>query len=162
MGVSGAGKSTVGRALADLLGWDLLDGDDLHSPADRAKMAAGQPLRDDDRWPWLRRARAWIDDQVTAGRCGVLACSALTRAHRDVLRDQHVVFAYLQGGRDVLLARLVARQGHFMPAALLESQLATLQEPSADEHAITVQVAAPPAAQAADIVAALRVRHDLR
>jgi carbohydrate kinase (thermoresistant glucokinase family) len=152
MGVAGSGKSTVGAALAGRLGWDLGEGDDLHPASNVAKMAAGHPLSDDDRWPWLARIRSWIDEHVAAGAPGIITCSALKRAYRDVLRDEHVVFVHLAGSREQLAARLTARQGHFMPAALLDSQFADLEPPGADEQAITVSVDASPVAQAAEIV----------
>jgi carbohydrate kinase (thermoresistant glucokinase family) len=138
MGVAGSGKSTVGRALADRLGWDFAEGDDLHPAANIAKMAAGHPLSDADRAPWLALVRDWIDSRVQAGRPGVITCSALKRSYRDVLRDEHVVFVHLSATREQLLPRLVARTGHFMPAALLDSQLADLEPPDDGEQAITV------------------------
>lgn len=147
MGVSGSGKSTVGRLLARELGCDFADGDDLHPAANRAKLAAGHPLRDVDRAPWLRRIADWIDEHIVAGRPGVIACSALTRAYRDVLRRDEVVFVHLDGSPELLRERLRHRSGHFMPAALLDSQLATLEAPGRDEHAITVEIEAPPGEQ---------------
>ena len=154
MGVAGSGKSTIGRLLADRLGWELAEGDELHPEANVAKMAAGQPLTDADRWPWLARVRAWIDEHVAAGRPGVITCSALKRAYRDVLRDPHVVFVHLAGTRDQLAPRLAARRGHFMPVSLLDSQLADLEPPGPDERALTVDISAPPAEQATAIVLA--------
>lgn len=140
MGVSGSGKSTVGRALAVALGWDFVDGDDLHTAYDKAKMAAGQALTDADRAPWLGRAAAVIDEHRRRERPLVMACSALKRAYRDVLRRDAVLFVYLSGARGQLDDRLRQRVGHFMPAALLDSQLATLEPPDADENAITVDI----------------------
>jgi gluconokinase len=152
MGVSGSGKSTVGGVLASRLGWELAEGDDLHPEANVAKMAAGHPLTDQDRRPWLARIREWIDKHVEAGTPAIITCSALKRSYRDVLRDPHVVFVHLSGTRDQLLARLTARQGHFMPASLLDSQLADLEPPEADEQAITIEIGANPTVQAASIV----------
>jgi gluconokinase len=152
MGVSGCGKSTVGGILAGRLGWDLCEGDDLHPRANIEKMAAGHPLTDDDRRPWLLRIRGWIDGHVAAGHPGVVTCSALKRKYRDILRNEHVVFVHLTGSRELLLARLAARQTHFMPAALLDSQLADLEPPGPDEQAITVDIGSPAPAQAATIV----------
>ena len=152
MGVAGSGKSTVGRLLAARLGWDLGEGDELHPAANIAKMAAGQPLTDIDRGPWLRRVRQWIDQRIAEGRPGIITCSALKRAYRDVLRDPHVVFVHLTGPRTVLAARLDARHGHFMPAALLDSQLATLEPPADDEQAITVDISGSLAGQVSTIV----------
>lgn len=155
MGVAGSGKSTVGRLLAQRLGWDFCEGDTLHPAANVAKMAAGQPLTDTDRWPWLALVRSWIDEHLTAERAGVITCSALKRAYRDVLRDPQVVFVHLSGTREQLAGRLATRRGHFMPESLLDSQLAALEPPGADEQALTVDVGATPREQAAAIVQAL-------
>lgn len=152
MGVAGSGKTTVGRLLAERLGWDYCEGDDLHPAENVAKMAAGEPLGDADRAPWLARVQSWIQSQVTAGRPGVITCSALKRSYRNVLRDPHVVFVHLTGDRDLLAARLAARRGHFMPLALLDSQLADLEPPGPGEQALTVDVAASPGDQVAEIV----------
>ena len=140
MGVSGSGKTTVGAALADALGLRFVDGDALHPAANVAKMAAGIPLDDADRAPWLDAVGALL----AAGPV-VVACSALKRTYRDRLRaaapDLDLVF--LDGSRELLASRTAARPGHFMPASLLDSQLATLEPPTADEHPVTVDVAAP-------------------
>jgi carbohydrate kinase (thermoresistant glucokinase family) len=142
----------VGGVLAGRLGWPLEEGDDLHPPENVAKMAAGHPLDDDDRGPWLERIREWIAEREAAGENGIVTCSALKRRYRDVLRDDQVVFVHLAGSREQLLARLTARQGHFMPASLLDSQLADLEPPEADERALTVEIGPSPAVQAATIV----------
>ncbi len=158
MGVAGCGKSTLGTVLADRLGWDLGEGDDLHPPANVALMAAGHPLTDADREPWLELVHEWMTRHVHAGRPGVITCSALKRSYRDLLVtgiSGHVVFVHLCGARELLLARLQTRRGHFMPAALLDSQLADLEPPGADEPAITVDIDVPPAAQAHQVVDAL-------
>jgi carbohydrate kinase (thermoresistant glucokinase family) len=155
MGVSGAGKTTIARALAARLGWDFADGDGFHPQANIDKMAAGQPLTDDDRWPWLRSVADWIRDHTDAGRDAVIACSALKRSYRDVLRGPGVVFVLLAGDRDTIAERLRARHGHFMPIALLDSQLATLEPPASDECAITVDVAASPSEIVDEILAQL-------
>jgi gluconokinase len=152
MGVSGCGKSTIGGVLQGRLGWELCEGDDLHPAANVEKMAHGHPLTDDDRWGWLDRIREWIDAEIAAGRPAVVTCSALKRRYRDRLRDPHVVFVHLAGSRDLLLARLTARQGHFMPAALLDSQLADLEPPGSDEQAVRIDIGAGPAVQAQRIV----------
>jgi gluconokinase len=152
MGVSGSGKSTIGGILAGRLGWPLAEGDDFHPPENVAKMAAGHPLDDADRGPWLARIREWMDAQESAGRSGIVTCSALKRRYRDVLRDGEVTFVYLHGTREQLLARLTARQGHFMPASLLDSQLADLEPPEPDERAIRVGIGATPAVQAQTIL----------
>ncbi len=157
MGVPGAGKSTIGAMLAARLGWPFVDADDLHPPANRRKMAEGQPLDDADRAPWLasiaRRLRQWR----AAGCCGVVACSALRRGYREVITDgkSDVLFAYLKGTEALLAARVAARQGHFMPASLLASQLAALEEPRSDEPALTADAALPPARILAAIIAGL-------
>ena len=131
MGVAGVGKSAVGRALAEQLGWRFEDADDFHSPANRAKMAAGKPLDDDDRWPWLERLRQLLCDSMDSGQGLVLACSALKETYRQRLGqgDPRLAFVYLRGSREVITERLRARQGHYMPASLLDSQFATLEPP---------------------------------
>jgi gluconokinase len=154
MGVSGAGKTTVGMRLARRLGWDFEDGDELHPTANVEKMAAGQPLTDQDRLPWLEAVAHWIDGELDAGRSGVIACSALKHSYRDQLRRPGVVFVYLEVPRAELERRLAHRAGHFMPASLLDSQLATLEPPSPDEAAITV-AAGDPEQSVAAVVAAL-------
>jgi carbohydrate kinase (thermoresistant glucokinase family) len=152
MGVSGSGKSTVGALLAGRLGWPFEEGDDLHPPENVAKMHAGHPLTDDDRRPWLARIRAWMDEREAAGDNGIVTCSALKRSYRDALRDERVVFVYLAGRRDLLLDRLRARQGHFMPASLLDSQLADLEPPGDDEQAIRIDIGSSAAVQASEIL----------
>jgi len=139
MGVSGAGKSTVARRLADDLGWDFAEGDDFHPPANVTKMAAGKPLSDADRRPWLEAIAAWIDGELLAGRSGVVTCSALRRAYRDLLRRPEVVFVHLSLPRAELASRLRHRRGHFMPVSLLDSQLATLEPPADDERVLIVE-----------------------
>lgn len=136
MGVSGSGKTTIGQALADRLALPFEDGDDLHPPANRAKMAAGHPLDDADRAPWLAAVADWIDGHADSG--GVIACSALKRRYRDQLVRPFVRFLYLEVSPDELRRRLVARTGHFMRVDLLDSQLADLEPPGPDEPAITV------------------------
>jgi gluconokinase len=139
MGVSGSGKSTFGRTLADALGWDFLEGDGMHSPSNIEKMRAGIALDDDDRRPWLDRIAAWISSEESQARRGVVSCSALKRAYRDRLRrtGAAVRFVYLRVERSELEHRLRQRS-HFMPAALLDSQLRALEEPSEDEVALTL------------------------
>jgi carbohydrate kinase (thermoresistant glucokinase family) len=155
MGVSGCGKSTIAGVLNGRLGWELVEGDDLHPVENVAKMAAGHPLEDADREPWLRRIRARIDDAAAAGRPEIITCSALKRRYRDLLRDPHVVFVYLRGTRDEIVARVAARHGHFMPLALLDSQFATLEPPGDDEQSLAVDIGTSPTDQAADIIARL-------
>lgn len=134
MGVSGAGKSTVARVIADRIGAPFLDADDLHPPASRQKLSAGEPLTDLDRGPWLAAVR----DRMADGTGLVIACSALRRAYRDVLRDvdRPVVFVELRADPELLAARLAARRGHFASRRILESQLATLEPLAPDEDGI--------------------------
>jgi gluconokinase len=146
MGVSGAGKSTIAAMLAARLGWTYQDADWFHPPANVEKMHSGHPLTDDDRWPWLEGIAAWIDATWRAGGHGVIACSALKRAYRDVIIGgrPYVRLVYLEGERDLIARRTALRHGHFMPASLLDSQLATLQEPGEEEHPIVVSIDARP------------------
>lgn len=139
MGVSGSGKSTMASRLATDLGWDFLEGDVLHPSANVEAMAMGTPLTDADRWPWLDAIAAWITGQRRDGQPAVVACSALRRVYRDRLRaaSPGVRFVYLCVSHDKLAARMAQRR-HFMPPSLLDSQLATLQEPDADEAALRV------------------------
>jgi gluconokinase len=139
MGVSGSGKSTIARRLADRLGYAFLDGDDLHSSASVAKMRSGVPLQDADRLPWLDAIAAWMGRQLAVGRSAVVACSALKRGYRERLRQAGpgVCFVYLQVRHDELARRMRGRE-HFMPPALLDSQLAALEEPARDEPALQV------------------------
>ncbi len=132
MGVSGAGKTTVGRLLAGQLGWDFVEGDDYHPPANVAKMRRGEPLSDADRAPWLRALRRRIDELVATGRAAVVACSALKESYRDVLAAgrPELAFVWLTAPRQLIRDRLRQRVGHYMPAALLESQLETLEAPA--------------------------------
>lgn len=144
MGVSGSGKSTVGRAVADALGAPFVDGDDLHPAANVAKMAAGIPLTDADREPWLRAVGRTLADGGDAGM--VVACSALKRSYRDLIRSEApgTVFAELDGPPELLRERMI-RPGHFMPASLLDSQLATLEPLQPDEAGLRLDIARPPA-----------------
>ena len=145
MGVSGCGKTTVGERLADRLGWSYREGDALHPPENVAKMAGGTPLTDADRMPWLAAVAAWIDARRAAGKSGVISCSALKRSYRQTLIGDRpdVRLVYLQGTRDQLAARLAGRTSHFMPAGLLDSQLATLEEPTAVERPLVVTIDQP-------------------
>jgi carbohydrate kinase (thermoresistant glucokinase family) len=155
MGVSGAGKSTIARRLADELGWDFAEGDDLHPAANVAKMAAGEPLTDADREPWLEAVAGWIDAEISAGRHGAITCSALKRSYRDLLRRPQVLFVYLSVPRVELERRMRNRRGHYMPASLLASQLDTLEPPQHDESALTVAADDDPAHNVALIRARL-------
>ncbi|MFI8287876.1 gluconokinase, GntK/IdnK-type [Streptomyces sp. NPDC085614] len=148
VGVSGAGKSTVGRLLAERLGWTYRDADEFHSEANRTKMAAGHALTDSDRAPWLEAIGEWMDRAAAAGERAVVACSALKRPYRDTLLAGRAdaLLVYLHGTPDLLRSRLAARDGHFFPADLLDSQLADLQEPQPDEHPLVVEIDQPPEA----------------
>ena len=152
MGVSGSGKSTIAGLLAGRLGWDLQEGDDLHPPANVAKMASGTPLTDSDRGPWLDRVAAWITAQTAAGAPGVITCSALRRSYRDRLRGDRVVFVHLTGGKARIADRMAVRLDHFMPAGLLDSQISALEAPAADENALVVENEGTPAETAEQIV----------
>lgn len=140
MGVAGSGKTTVGRALANRLGWDFAEGDAFHPAANVAKMASGIPLVDADRWPWLDAIASWIAERVAEGRPAVVACSALKRAYRDRLRAAAPALriVFLEGRPDVLETRIAGRGDHFFPRALLGSQLVDLELPQADENAVSV------------------------
>ena len=150
MGVSGCGKTTIGDLVARELGVPFLDGDSLHPVENVAKMAAGTPLTDEDRWPWLATVGARLANAGDGGM--VLACSALRRSYRDAIREQapDTVFLHLHGNKEVLKARTEGRTGHFMPPALLESQLATLEPLDADETGVVVDIAAPVSQVVAD------------
>jgi gluconokinase len=141
MGVAGSGKTTLGMRVAHALGWEFADWDNFHSAANIEKMAQGIPLTDEDRAPWLATLRRLIKDWLAAGKGGVLACSALKAIYRDELKvDSMVVFLYLKASPELLLQRLRARPGHYMKAGMLESQLATLEQPA---NAIVVDVSGP-------------------
>jgi gluconokinase len=157
MGVSGCGKTTVGEGLAAALGWPFVEGDRFHLPASVAKMSAGVPLEDADRWPWLEKLAAILAAHEAGGRSSVLACSALKRAYRDVLRTgaPGVRFLHLHGDRAVLQARLDARKGHFFPAGLLASQYAALEPLAPDEDGVVVDVDQPVEAQVAEALRGL-------
>jgi len=157
MGVSGCGKTTVGEILAAKLGAGFIEADRFHPPANVAKMHRGEPLDDEDRRPWLAALAAEIARAADAGESRVVACSALKRRYRETLLGRPPLgrLIYLKGGRDLIAARFAARRGHFMPARLLDSQFAALEEPGADEGAIIAEVAAGPEAIAAAIAAAL-------
>lgn len=160
MGVSGSGKTTIAATLAERMGWRLLEGDAFHPPENVAKMRAGTPLSDADRWPWLRTIAAEIDAARASAQPLVVACSALKRAYRDILIGDRsdVVLVHLAGSADTIGARLKDRAGHFMPPGLLESQFATLEEPAADEAPIVVAVTASPDTIADRIIVELRKR----
>ena len=143
MGVASCGKTTIGQALADRLGLRFIEGDALHSPDSIAKMSRGEPLTDDDRWPWLAR----VGESLRGEDGAVASCSALKRRYRAAITQaaqRPVLFVHLHGARDALAQRISDRKGHFMPTSLLDSQLTTLEIPSADEAAITLDIADTP------------------
>jgi gluconokinase len=152
MGVAGSGKTSVGERLAERLGMTFRDADEFHSDANKAKMTSGVPLTDDDRWPWLDAIGTAIAEAVASGEGIIVACSALKRAYRDriLARAGHVVtFIWLDGSRKTLEGRIGARKDHFMPASLLDSQLATLEPPGPDEPVLRVPIE-PPLEQVVD------------
>jgi gluconokinase len=151
MGVSGSGKTTIGQALAGTLGWRFIDADDYHPPANVAKMAAGRPLDDEDRWPWLDRLNSLLREEERA----VVACSALKERYRQRLARgvEDLRWVYLKGDRDLIASRIAERRHRYMPASLLESQFAALEPPA---HAIVVDVSADVSANVSAIAAELR------
>jgi gluconokinase len=160
MGVSGSGKSTIGEMLATRLGWDYEDGDRFHPASNVAKMSAGQPLTDEDRWPWLRAIADEIDRVCEAGRHAVIACSALKRIYRDILvhgrNDVRII--YLKGTQELIASRLASRKGHFMPPGLLTSQFKTLEPPEPRENPVTVSIDASVETIVDDIIRQLGFR----
>lgn len=157
MGVSGSGKTTIGRQLAKRLGWPFEDGDALHSAANVAKMRAGVPLTDADRQSWLEAVADWIDGRRAKQEPGIITCSALKRSYRQIVvgdrPETRVV--YLRGSRDLVAKRLAGRHGHFMPASLLQSQFETLEEPGPEEDPLVVNIAPPPDQIVKNIIALL-------
>ncbi len=160
MGVSGSGKTTIAAMLAAGMGWPFADADDLHPQANVEKMHSGHPLTDEDRWPWLARVAALIDEWRTKRSSGVIACSALKQAYRRIIVGDRpdVALVYLRGGHDLVARRLTARQGHYMPASLLDSQFEALEEPGTDEHPIVLDVGGTPAQIVADLIDRLEER----
>jgi gluconokinase len=140
MGVSGSGKTTVARGIADRLGWVFAEGDDFHPAANVEKMHGGRPLTDEDRWPWLQSLASWIGAREAAGESAVLTCSALKRTYRDLLADGHpsVRFVHVTASAATIRTRLEQRRGHYMPASLLDSQLAALEPLQPGEPGWTV------------------------
>ena len=157
MGVSGCGKSSVGAALSGALGIPYRDGDDLHPPANVAKMRVGEALTDADRWPWLDRVAGELARLAPV----IVGCSALRRSYRDRIRagaGGPVCFVHLAGSREVISARMAARSGHFMPTSLLDSQFATLEPPGPDEAAMTIDIDQPMERLVADVLRQLKLR----
>jgi gluconokinase len=144
-GVSGAGKTTVGKLLARKLGWRFIETDDFHPAANVEKMRSGHSLTDEDRWPWLERLREEIQRSLATGEKAVLACSALKRAYRDRLRvNEKVKFVFLHGDHALVEKQLRSRHGHFMDPGLLQSQFDALEEPQPDEQVLTIQLGRTP------------------
>ncbi|HEX6445438.1 MAG TPA: gluconokinase [Streptosporangiales bacterium] len=158
MGVSGSGKSTIGTRLAKALGWDFLEGDSLHPPANVAKMRSGHPLNDADRAPWLAAIAVWIAEHVEEGRGGVVTCSALKRRYRDTLTRGRadVFFVHLHGYPQLLAQRVSTRHHEYMPASLLDSQFADLEPLEEDERGVVIDIAQSRAAITAEALRALR------
>jgi gluconokinase len=157
-GVSGAGKTTVGKLLARELGWRFIEADDFHPAVNIKKMRSGQPLTDEDRRPWLEQLRAQIERTLAAGENAVLACSALKRAYRDRLRvSEGVKFVFLRGDYALIEKQLRSRRGHFMNPELLQSQFDDLQEPRSAENVLTIELGSTPA----EIVNEIKAKLDL-
>jgi carbohydrate kinase (thermoresistant glucokinase family) len=154
MGVSGSGKSTIALELQRVLGWKFQEGDDLHPPANVAKMRAGRPLNDDDRLPWLRAVGRWIDERLAAHEPGIITCSNLKRAYRQITIGNRagVRLIYLKGDEQLIHDRIVKRHHAYMPPSLLRSQMETLEEPGPDEHPIVVAVHSDVAETALEIL----------
>jgi gluconokinase len=159
MGVSGSGKTTIGEKLATRLGWAYEDGDKFHPASNVAKMSAGHPLTDEDRWPWLRAIADEIDRVCASGGHLVIGCSALKRAYRDILLHgrSDIRIVYLKGSQPLIAGRLARRKGHFMPPELLESQFGTLEPPDASENPVTVSIEPTVDAIVDDIVRQLKI-----
>jgi len=159
MGVSGSGKSTIAEKLAERMGWRYEDGDTFHPASNVAKMSAGHPLTDEDRWPWLQAIADEIDRACKAGEHLAVACSALKHSYRDVLahgRDD-VRIVYLRGTQELIAGRLTERKGHFMPPGLLASQFKTLEPPGPDENPLMVSIDASVEEIVDDITGQLRL-----
>jgi gluconokinase len=154
MGVSGSGKSTIADKLAERLDWTYEDGDRFHPASNVAKMSAGQPLTDDDRWPWLQAIADEIDRSCEAGQRVVIACSALKRVHRGILvhGKNDIRIVYLNGTQQLIAGRLSQRKGHFMPPGLLDSQFKTLEPPEQSENPVIVSIDASVDAVVDDII----------
>jgi gluconokinase len=158
-GVSGAGKTTIGKLLAEELGWQFYEADDFHPRANIEKMRSGRPLTDEDRWPWLERLREQITRSLASREDAVLACSALKRAYREGLRvNEDVKFVFLRGDYALVENQLRRRRGHFMNPALLQSQFADLEEPRPDEDVITIDLGRSPQ----ELVDEIEVKLNLR
>jgi gluconokinase len=161
MGVSGSGKSTIGLRLSKMLGWPFRDADSFHPQANIDKMSKGLPLTDEDRQPWLAAIARWIDERLAAGECGIVSCSALKRFYRSVIVGDRpdVRLVYLKGDMALIGDRISRRKNHFMPPALLKTQFDALEEPQADEHALSVPIVLSPRRVVEAIVQELHLAH---
>lgn len=161
MGVAGTGKTTIGEGLAERFGLPFAEGDGFHSAANKAKMGAGHPLTDEDRWPWLRSLRDWMSQQAAQGRSSVVACSALREVYRDILReaDGDVFFVHLVLPEDVNLERLGSRPGHYMKTGMLDSQLSTLEPLAEGEDGIEALNVGEPAQVVAEVCDVVEQRY---
>jgi len=157
MGVSGSGKTTLGKGIAEHLHWRFQEGDELHPRSNVEKMSRGEPLTDEDRWPWLEAIGRWLDARADAGESAVLTCSALRRTYRDRIRSGRpgVRFCHVIASAEAIRERLERRRGHYMPASLLPSQLLTLQALEEDEPGVTVSAEGDPADVLAEALRAL-------
>lgn len=146
MGVSGSGKTSVANKLQEQLHWPLAEADDFHPQANKEKMAAGYPLNDGDRWPWLETLRDWMSQHASAGESTIVTCSALKGSYRQLLAqaEGNVLFVHLHGSMDLIAERMTARAGHFMPTSLLPSQFATLEPLEPSENGITLDISQTP------------------
>jgi gluconokinase len=162
MGVSGSGKSTVAKGISTVTGWEFAEGDAFHTDANVAKMRAGHPLTDEDRWPWLEAIGSWISTKEQAGESAVITCSALRRAYREVLchNRPHVRFLHVTAESDLILDRMERRPGHYMPPSLLPSQLATLEPLQPDEPGVAITNEGTAAVVLDRALAALGLRKD--
>ena len=162
MGVAGSGKSTIAAELQRLLGWPFQEGDDLHPPANVEKMRSGHPLDDQDRLPWLQAVARWIDGQLAAHQPGIITCSNLKRAYRDITigARRGVTLVYLKGEAPLIHDRIAARTHRYMPPALLGSQFETLEVPGEDEHPVVVPVHGTVAATVLDLLRRLATRSE--
>lgn len=160
MGVSGSGKTTVAKGIAEQMGWEYAEGDDFHTEENVKKMASGHPLTDEDRWPWLKAIATWIDERERAESSAVVTCSALRRVYRDLLREGRpgVRFCHLAPDPDVIAERLAQRVDHYMPASLLPSQLSTLEPLEDDEPGVVITKVESPGRVVADALCALELR----
>lgn len=166
MGVTAVGKTSVADGLVEALGWDFMEGDDLHPQANIDKMSAGTPLTDEDRWPWLHAIAARIREEDEAGKSTITTCSALRRVYRDILReavarDHAVYFLHLHAPFEVLKQRMAHRTRHFMPTSLLQSQFDTLEPLESDEAGIMIDVSPPQEAVVAASLEAIRLHYRL-